>query len=269
MSATGAQRGVVLIIVLWVLALLMLLLAAFSTSVRVDSQLAAEVSQRVRARAAADAALAYLAGMQRLGGDTWGSLAGQVLVLPLDDERVRFRLLPEEAYLSLTGAPPELLEPVIAALAGPQADVALAVSSLMARRLPKQDGQQVEKLRSVGELLQLPGFDRALVERLSPLVTVDTDQPGVFLPLAPQRLGLLLLAGDRRLYDAIREGGGEALGVPPGVLVSPGGRVFRLQVEVGEGRDVRKVEVTIVFGEGDADYQIVRRNEYNPAFYLD
>lgn len=268
MSATGAQRGVVLIIVLWVLALLMLLLAAFSTSVRVDSQLAAEISQRVRARAATDAALAYLAGMQRLGGDTWGSLTGQVLVLPLDDERVRFRLLPEEAYLSLTGAPPELLEPVIAALSGPQADVALAVSSLMARRLPKQDGQQVEKLRSVGELLQLPGFDRALVERLSPLVTVDTDQPGVFLPLAPQRLGLLLLAGDRRLYEAIREGGG-ALGVPPGLLVSPGGRVFRLQVEVGEGRDVRKVEVTIVFGEGDADYQIVRRNEYNPAFYLD
>lgn len=276
-KATGSsrQRGAVLIIVLWVLALLMLLLAAFSTSVKVDRQVASEIVQRVRAKAGADAALAYLAAMHKLGGELWQGLAGQVLELPLTDERVRFRLIPEEAYLSLISAPPPLLEALIAGLATEQTDIQLALASLLERRQPgvRATGEEPagiqEPLHSVEELLLLPGFDRGLVERLAPLVTVDTRQPGVAIAYSPERLILLLSGGNTRMVDALRNAGGQdpqAIGLEPGILSQAGGRVFRLQVEVGRDAPTRKLELTVVFGEGNDDFQIVRRNEYNPGF---
>lgn len=274
------QRGVILIVVLWVLALLMLLLGAFSTSVRVDKQIASEIRQRVQARAGADAALAYLAAMHRLGGDTWAALPGEVLILPLESGRVRFRLLPEEAYLSLTGASEELLRLLITALASERTDIELALASLLERRQPGATAQvdaaesevPREPLRSVEELLLLPGFDRQLVERLAPLVTVDSNHSGVALRYAPSALLRVVTGGDERMVTMLRTTADvdlSAAGVNPAFVTRPGGQVFRLQVELGEGRQRRRTEVTVLFSGGAEDYQSVRWNEYNPRFSLD
>lgn len=277
--AATRQRGVILIVVLWVLALLMLLLAAFSTSVRVDKQIASEIVQRAQARAGADAALAYLAAMQKIGGDTWRALPGEVLILPLASGKVRFRLVPEEAYLSLTGASEELLRLLIAGLASERTDVELALASLLERRQPQAATQTPldndlpprEPLRSVEELLLLPGFDRTLVERIAPLVTIDSDHTGVAVRHAPHRLLTIVTGGDERLVAVLQDApeGLEGAGVNPAYLSAPGGRVFRLQVEVGDGRQRRRTEVTVIFEGGAEDYQSVRWNEYNPRFSLD
>lgn len=274
------QRGVVLIVVLWVLALLMLLLAAFSTTVRVDRQISSELVQRAQTRAGVDGALAYLAAINKIGGDTWVGLRGQVLILPLPHGQVRFRLMPEEAYLSLTGAPEELLKMLIAGLASEQTDIDLALTSLLDRRqLQRTPGTQSfdadepsrEPLHSIEELLLLPGFDRALLERMAPHVTIDSRHSGVAARFATPRL-LELITGDQQIAAALKSMPDEMLGVPelsPSMLSAPSGRIFRLQVEAGQGRQRRKAEVTVIFTEGGEDYQIVRWNEYNPQFYLD
>lgn len=274
------QRGVVLIVVLWVLALLMLLLAAFSTSVRVDRQISSELVQRAQTRAGVDGALAYLAAINKIGGDTWVELRGQVLILPLPSGQVRFRLVPEEAYLSLTGAPEELIKMLIAGLASDQTDIDLALASLLDRRQLQLTARaqsfeaeelKREPLHSIEELLLLPGFDRSLVERMAPLVTIDSRHTGVAVRFATPQL-LELVTGDQRLAAALQAmpdeipGGAE---LPPSFLSAPAGRIFRLQVEAGEGRQRRRAEVTVVFDEEGEDYQIARWNEYNPQFYLD
>lgn len=273
------QKGVVLIVVLWVLALLMILLAAFSTSVRIDRQISSELVQRAQARAGMDAALAYLAAIQKIGGETWTGLKGQVFILPLPSGRVRFRLIPEEAYLSLTGAPEDLLRMLISGLASEQTDLETAIRSLLDRRLPQQTGSAADDtstptkqpMHATEELLLLPGFDRPLVERMTPFVTVDSAHTGLAVNFSsPELLGLI--TGDPRIVAALQsapEGSMDDAAFNPGFATAPAGRIFRLQVEVGEDQQRRKAEVTVIFGEGSEDYQVVRWNEYNPRFDLD
>ena len=63
MHSKRGQRGVVLIVVLWVVALLTILLAAFVATVRVERQSVADVSLGIQARAAVDGVVNYLAAL--------------------------------------------------------------------------------------------------------------------------------------------------------------------------------------------------------------
>ncbi|MDH0896631.1 MULTISPECIES: type II secretion system protein GspK [unclassified Pseudomonas] len=269
------ERGAVLIVVLWVLALLVVLLAAFSSSVRVDRQVSSELIIRAKGRAATDAVLAYLSAMHRLGGDQWTELPGQVLLLPGAD-RARFRMIPEEAYVSLAGASPELLGLLLEGISPDGVDSAMLVESILARRQglpPDEDGSEVpfSPLRSIDELLLLPGFNRELLDRLAPLVTVDSAHEGVAVEFASWPL-LRVLAGDRAadLSDRRADESFRATDyVSPELAAAPGGSLYRLQVEVGERPDRRKIEVTVMFGEGKDGYRIVRWNEYTARFDLD
>lgn len=274
-SLEWRQRGAVLIVVLWVLALLVVLLAAFSSTVRVDRQVSSELVVRAKGRAAADAVLAYLSAMYRLGGDQWSELPGQVLLLPGPDP-VRFRLIPEEAYVSLTGASPKLLGLLLDGLSIDGVDSAQVIESIVARRqgvLSDEGGDTIPAppLRSVDELQLLPGISRELLDHLTPLVTVDSAHDGVALDFASLSLLRALTGEDAGSFDERRVGGGfQASGDPPPELAAvPGGILYRLQIEIGGRSDRRRLEVTVKFGEGKDGYRSVRWNEYTARFDLD
>ncbi|MES2817370.1 MAG: hypothetical protein V4812_00085 [Pseudomonadota bacterium] len=270
------QRGVVLILVLWVIALLMLLLVAFSASVRVDRGISADLVQRVQGRAAAEAALNYLAAIQRMGDETWPQLPGRVFVLPFEGADVRFRLVPEEAYISLKGASPELLTLLAEAVVGKDGDPQLLVERIVQRRqaVGGGDGQTEASmpLYAVEELALVPGIDRALLEPLYPLLTLDSEHAGVDPRFATAPL-LRVLLGDEKARALIAARANEDFiageYLDPVLVASPGGVVFRLQVEVGQGDRRRQVEVTSRFGEGPSGYKIMRWNEYTARFDLD
>jgi len=274
---------VVLIVVLWIVALLTILLAAFSASVRVDKNIASEIVYRARTRAAAEAALHYLVAVQRVGDDTWKTLPGQVLILPFADG-ARFRLIPEEAYISLIGAPPELLSQAIAQVADGETDIQQVVEAIVARRegALAQNGEQppadnggisTPQLASIDELMLLPGVSRQWLDRLAPLVTVDGEQAGVDVAHASLPV-LLAVTGDEGKARALYEKRGDpnlnpADYIDPALYSAPEGALYRLQVEVKAAGKPQQVEVTVMFGDEPDGYRIVRWNEYTARFDLD
>ncbi|MET1079716.1 MAG: hypothetical protein ABWY06_17030 [Pseudomonas sp.] len=277
MRAGSPQRGVVLIVVLWVIALLTLLLVAFSATVRVDRSLSTDIVQRVKGRAAAEAALNYLTAIQRLGREDWPKMQGRVFILPFEGAQVRFRLIPEEAYVSLTGASPEMLTQLIQA-AGGGVDVKPIVERILQRRdglssEPAAEGAPpVPPLRAVEELGLLPGVNPRWLEPLLPVLTLDSPHPGVDPKYAsPALLGVLLGADKARDLLAARSREDFVPGdfMDPALIATPEGLVFRLQVEVRQGDLRRRVEVTSRFGEGPTGYKILRWNEYTARFDLD
>ncbi len=278
MRAQRLQRGVVLIVVLWVIALLTLLLVAFSATVRVDRSLSSDIVQRVQGRAAAEAALSYLAAIQRLGREDWPKLQGRVFVLPFDGIQVRFRLIPEEAYISLNGASAELLTQLIQAAAGAGVDPQPIVERILQRREgvsaePAAEGAPpVLPWRAVEELGLLPGVSPVWLERLLPVLTLDSPHSGFDAKYAsPALLGVVLGKDKAQALLAARSQDDFVVGdfVDPALLATSEGLVFRLQVEVGQGELRRRVEVTSRFGEGPAGYKIIRWNEYTARFDLD
>ncbi len=217
------QRGAVLILVLWVVVLLTVLLAAFGSLVRVEKSLAEGTVQRVRARAAAEAVLHYLAAYNLAApadaaptaagpqppvvGDATGlaAMAGIVYELPVPGLQARFRLLPEAAFLSLNGASREQLQQLLTSL-DPQLDAdrlsALIVDWRDPDDEPSENGAEADDYRSLGldygpanapfrsveELALLPGFPGWLVDVIAPLVTVDSAHPGFDPRFAPPPL---------------------------------------------------------------------------------
>ncbi|WP_263143280.1 general secretion pathway protein GspK [Pseudomonas alcaligenes] len=273
-----------LIVVLWIVALLTLLLVAFSTSVRVDKNIASEIVYRAKTRAAAEAALHYLVALQRIGDETWSGLPGQVLILPFS-EGARFRLLPEEAFISLVGAPDTLLNQVISRVADDDTDVEQVVAHIIERRegtvAPKEgeaapaEGPAVPAapLLSIDELMLLPGVSRNWLDRLAPLVTVDGTQPGVDVAHASLSVLQALTGDDGKAAELYGKQGAADFNpadtIDPALISTPEGSLFRLQVEVQAAGKPQQVEVTVMFGDGPDGYRIVRWNEYTARFNLD
>ncbi len=260
---SARQHGVVLIVVLWVLALLMVLLAAFSTTVRVDRQVASELILRAKGRAATDAAVAYLSAMHRLSEEQWQALLGQTLILPGEDP-VRFRVLPEEAYVSMTGGSQELLLQLVASI-DDTVSPAPVVDAILSWREADQEaagfGQVV--VHSLDELLVVPGVTQQFLERMRPFVTFDSQHEGVALRYASWPLRRMLLgdtASERPEPDTAGPAEGDA---------SVSGDIYRIQVEVAQSTGkARKVEVTVSFGGEGEGLRLLRINEYTARFDL-
>lgn len=193
----GAQRGAVLVLVLWILTLLTFLLGAFSSEIRVENRIVGDMVERIRLRAGATAVLSYLAVAGRASPETLATLEGLSLSLPLGNASVVYRFVPEEAYVSLNAAPPEMLKALIANYPGDVADVDAVVNALVDWRdgddMVTESGAEAEEYASAGraygprnapllgvdELGLVLGFDQGLVDWLRPYVSVASMSAGI------------------------------------------------------------------------------------------
>jgi len=204
------QRGAVLVLVLWILTLLTFLLGAFSNEIRVENRIVGDMVARIRLRAGATAVLDYLAQAGNVAPEALGPFEGVPLTLVLGNSSVDYRLLPEEAFVSLNAAPPELLRVLIGNFPGGVDDVDALVDALVDWR----DGDDIvtgsgaeaaqyasagfahgprnAPLQSVDELGQVLGFTPELVDWLRPYVSVASTSPGVDPHFADPGLLLLL-----------------------------------------------------------------------------
>ena len=252
------QHGAVLILVLWITSLLVLMLGAFSLNVRIDRQVAGGVLQQVRAQAAADTVLNYLAAVRQADPETWQTMPGEVFRLPWEALDVRFRVLPETAFVDLNTAPEAVLIDVFSGL---ELDDAAALAAAVVRRR-EGDPEAADTLSaqprpwlSVDELLSLEqGLDQ--VPGLHQLFTVYARQPWVDERFAAQRL-LALLAADDYLQTPETEG--------PGL----GDAMYRVQIELGNGTQRRQLEVSARFIDTGVGYQVLHTNLYNVSFSMD
>ena len=112
-----AQRGVALLAVLWVMALLAVIAAAFTTARRADTRLARNLADNARAEALADAGIhAAIFGLRQTGDRAWIA-DGRTYSLPLDDGLVRVSVQDEAGKVDLNTGSREVFARLLAEMA--------------------------------------------------------------------------------------------------------------------------------------------------------
>lgn len=261
------QRGVVLIVVLWITVLLTVLLVAFTATIKVDRHVATDIVQRVQARAGAEAVLSYLVAIQKSGAQDLPTMVGQVFKLNLNSMEIRFRFIPESAFVSLNAAPIEDLEAVFNAVGADNApDLAEYIVQRRQGGINSQTGEIIEPNLWVStiELSQIPGMSQSVYQSVQSWFTVDSDHQSVNITFA--ELGLVRALKGLQSDDSSME---RTILNADNQLIEDIGDVFRVQVELSSTANKRKIETCVAFGDGELGYRIARWNEYNAHFSLD
>lgn len=208
------QRGIALVIALWMLAVLAVIAGSMAYSLRSELQLAAGHAASARAEAAADAGVFRaireltrpVADPGRWQGD------GMPHAWQFGDISLQVTVIDEAAKVDLNQAPVELLRGMFTALAIEE-PVAGAIADAI---LDWRDGDELRQMNgaekgeyaaagkdygprngdfeSIEELMLVLGMTEAMFERVARLVTVHSGRQGIDATVAPPEL-LLALPG--------------------------------------------------------------------------
>lgn len=290
------QRGAVLIIVLWIIMLLTILLAGHSSNVKTETQIVTDSVGQIRLRAAAEGVINYLSALNHQSSEGLKAKSGQILKLELGGRTVRYRIIPETAFLSLNTASLEVLQRLIEALDDEGGDAESLAAAIIDWRDPDNitlpNGAEAEDYKAMGfayvprdgpfqsveELARVSGMSRSLVEAMEPFVTVFSGSPSIDFQYAPEELKELLegmidsaqevqpaavkseLTFDNYQSDFVTNMGATDMGV------------YRVQVEFSENHNQmsQQMEITVSFAPGVSGkpYTIKKWNPYTAHFRL-
>ena len=192
------QRGIALILVLWVLVLLTIIAGSFAYSVHSSTQMAANAVDTSKARALADGGV--FRGVFELLGAQPGSTAwtpnGLTHPMRLGNQDIEVTLTDESGKIDLNGAPLALLVGLLQSV-GVQADRAAPLAqAIVAWRAPLPSGAGLQPqlgviaphgpFHHIEPLQQVPGMTPGIFRRIAPLVTVYTGLPGVNATIATE-----------------------------------------------------------------------------------
>lgn len=192
------QRGLALLSVLWVSALLATLAAGFATDTRTESRLARNLEENVKAEALADAGVHHAAlRLFRLPGDRpWRQIRTRYRFV-LGGGRVTVSLEDENAKLDLNFAPIELIEGLLVALDAEPEAAAILAARIQDFRDPDQEalplgaeddaylaegleqGAKDAPFVTLNELLLVLGMSEEIYLGLLPHVTLWSGSEGV------------------------------------------------------------------------------------------
>lgn len=256
-GADGAARarGVALLLVLWVTALLGILLGGFVVIARTDSLQTRHLVDATRARYAAEAGIARVAyELRRADPLTRWVADGRPYEFAFEDATVRVRITDESGKIDLNAVDESILVALFNALTGDARRAQALAAAVMDWRdaddLVRPDGAELPEYRAagldygpsqtgfltIGELQQVLGMDYELYRRLEPLITVYSRMPRPNPAYAPAAVLQALpgltpqladqLVRQRRQMSPSQMMGATALMLPDGTpLVAGGGGV--------------------------------------------
>ncbi len=221
----ASSRGMVLVLVLWISALLTLLAGSFSHSMRIESRLGQTITDNTRAQAIAEAGLHYLLlrlfAMNPLqpeavlniagsGGDNpLGEFADQVLPLDgspypwrFEDVEMTLHVQDTSGLIDLNRASQPLMKGLFLSVGLSEEDAEILFQRIQDWRDPDEEpqflGAEIDAYLAEGlpppknadfetldELRLVLGMRPELLEQLRPALTVHSRQPG-FNPLTAQ-----------------------------------------------------------------------------------
>jgi general secretion pathway protein K len=198
-SRQRRQRGIALLVVLWVLALLAALLVGFAGDTRTELLVARNQYENAQARALADAGVSLaVVGVLDPSPDSQFPADGTPHAFQYGDGTIKVRVQDEGGKVDLNAAPPELIGNLMRTL-GITDGAALTQQILTWRRehqMPiPQDGRNLVPppatlpggaFQAVEQLRLVPGLTRAIYDRLFPYVTVYSALPDVDPLTAPE-----------------------------------------------------------------------------------
>jgi general secretion pathway protein K len=271
------QRGIALVVVLWIVTLLALQVSIFNLGVRDAAALAGNelASARGEALAAAGVEMAAAHLMERDLARRWqGNGSSHALVL--GGARVEIAILDESSRIDLNEASDELLASLLRPSAPSQAMLALWVDRILdwrdadSERRP-QGAEDIDYRRAgvgygprngpfldVSELGRVLGIPASVAEGLSRHLTVFSGE-GKINPLLASREALLLLPGADpleieqalRLRGSAGAGGQASLAALSRWFTTRVGPTYRVKVVVhgeGTGAVIGRVEAVILIG---------------------
>ena len=221
------ERGIALLLVVWVLALAAVLATGFAAETRSEARRARNLAEEARARAAAEAGVMLaVAGLLDPSSESPWPRDGRSRRLRYAGAELTVAIQSESGKVDLNAAAPEFVTALIGALGLDDASAAALAEAVTARRraidaerrrgtsVPSDD-PMAEPFRSLEELAAIPGVSRAAFERLAPFVTVYSGSPRVDPRTAPAPVLLAVPGVDpqqvAQLLAARAEGGGGAL----------------------------------------------------------
>ena len=203
-SLPGYQRGIALVIVLWLLVLMTVIAASHARVIRTEARLASNQLDAGKARHLAETGAhhAILELLVRDEAQRW-QFDGSVYRVRFEDGAAAIAIRDARGLVDINKAPAKLLETVLAA-AGAEADrIQPLVDAILDWRdkdsLKHIKGAEDDDYRRVGmkwaardgafssveELRYVMGMTNTLFDRLSPYLTVHSGQASVLLEFAP------------------------------------------------------------------------------------
>jgi general secretion pathway protein K len=201
----GSNRGIALISVLWITALLGIMAASFASTIRTEMRLADNHKENAKAEALADAGVhRAVFRLLNLDSETAWHAGHMVYSFSLGEGNVQVRIEDEDGKIDLNGAPLQLLAGLFVALGLPEED-----AQVMADRIgdfrdedsePEPLGAEDEAYLDAGlsrgaadrplvaesELLRVLGMTQSLYEQVRPYVTVYSGAEGIDPTRAPR-----------------------------------------------------------------------------------
>lgn len=188
-AGTPRERGIALLVVVWVLALLAVLVVGFSGDARTELLLARNHYESAGARAIADAgvSLAIFGVLDPMPETQWPA-DGRQRELRYADGTIRVSVQDEGGKIDLNAAPPELLSGLLRAAGLSPADAVHLAQTIDEWRRAQQQAdappagrrvassaavrRQATTFRVIEDLRLVPGVTRDIYDRVAPFVTV-------------------------------------------------------------------------------------------------
>ena len=248
MMNNADQRGMVLVIVLWIVTLLAVMAGSFAYSMRVETRLATSAVERAQARALAEAGIVYALAWQ-LDPDAQQQWPpnGDPHEWEFGGGRLRIEVTDAAGLVNLNSADAELLKMLLKAAgveAGEQDQLAEAIlewrGNASGLQLPhsadsgieSQPGPKNAPFESLEELGQILGVSRELYERISRVCTVYSSHYGVNPQLAPARVLRALGLDEPTVSDYVQARSRAVGGGSPPILPTASNPVFFSQSRV-------------------------------------
>lgn len=295
-SHSGRDRGIALILVLWVLALLTVMAVSITATQRTQIALTDNLVANARFRAASDAAIAYMVlSFMMPAEDPLGTEAdAETLASPwlpngsaqrwdFLGQRLDISVTDEQSRINLNEAQPDLMAALIEVFQVAQEEADALADAIADFRdeddLSLLNGAEDDDYEAAGlplgakdgpfvaveELQQVLGMSRELYRRLAPELTVDTQGGQVNEEFAsPSVIAALQGISMEDARVQVEERDNPVLqGAQGPRAVNRGGPVYRVRVEQqdpdsGPGSGVRVMEALVELTPGQAIPYLVR-----------
>jgi general secretion pathway protein K len=215
------QKGMALVLVLWVLSLLTIMAGSFALSMRRESAIIGAVKNNAQALAIAESGIA-MAEMMLLNPDPTKSWRadGNIYEITAADAKVRVRLLSEKGKIDINKASEGLLKSLLASSPVDSDQQEKLVNAIIDWRdeddLVHLEGAEKSEYKDAGlnyqpgnksfqsieELQMVLGMDKAVFNWIEPLITIYSGQQQVTVQQAAKEVLQVIPDLDRGLVDS-------------------------------------------------------------------